>query len=154
MKNFISIICLFVISFGCSKEEKNTSIDITTIAGRDLASVEKILGEGRLIDKINSNNTPCGDCPKYSFKNGDIEIVFIESKADWIKIKNMGDASFSNCSIDYLGKFDCINRTFKSDVVMRWKNIKGFEEISLIHKYENSKPTFKVDYAYIKVNTK
>lgn len=134
-----------------TKTEEPSTFNILNIANMPLDSVEKHLGAATKMEDVSPSNTPCPPCPKYSFQNGGIEIVFINGVADWITIKNL-NAKYSNCSIDELGPFDCTNRTFKSDVQMRWENIRGIKVITLFQKFDNQKPTFKVDYAIIKVN--
>jgi hypothetical protein len=127
-------------------------VNLFNIANKNLDSVEVELGKGKLIDQVKDTKSGCSECPKYSFRNGDIEIVFINDRADWITVRNM-DASFKNCTIDILGPFDCINRNVKTDHVLRWYNVKGFKEVALFRKYEDKKATSRVDYAYIKTST-
>lgn len=163
------LVVLILIEIGCGNKNDSTSkpdslatennqssgliLDLKSVSGKELSDVEKQLGRAKFIVKIKDKKANCGECPKYSFKNGDIEVIFINQKADWITIKNMGNTKFQNCSIDLLGDFNCINRTFKSDDVIKWNDVNGFKEIVFFRKYENGKPTFKVDYAYIKTFT-
>jgi hypothetical protein len=88
---------LFIFSLlGCSNSTNSTSkepdsekiIDILLIAGKPLKEVEKVLGKSQFVEKIKDRKANCGDCPKYSFDSGKVNIVFINGISDWITIND------------------------------------------------------------------
>ena len=115
-------------------------LDIQTIAGKAPADVSKVLGEPAQPEKTKYGS-------KLSYKDGKIEVVFINGKADWITISGMGGVPFDANAIEALG-LKPQPPTFKSAFVIRWEP----------HAIYNSVSVFalngKVDYAYIKVATK
>lgn len=158
---FVLISAFFFNCSSTSKSKKNEEaidnnspdiiLDIKKIGLKNLKEIELVLGNGVLLE-----NVKIGDkkYPKYGFNDDAVEIVFIEDKADWITINDMKSTKFENCSIDKLGDFNCINRDFKSDEVMRWNNVNGFNEIAFFRKWDNGKMTAYIDYAHIKVASK
>lgn len=150
MKKSVIVLFASVIFLSCSsinnEVEESKIVDIEKIVGKPLDSLTVILGKS-----VELENTKYG--PKYSFRDGDINVIFINDVADWITISNMNDAEFVNCSIDLLGDFNCINRTFKGVNVMIWRGLRGINEISFHRKYEGGDATSKIDYAYIKYQT-
>jgi len=61
------------------------SIDISNIAGATLEQVKSILGEPSTSQNVNPSNAPC-PCFKIGFKGGEVEVIFMNGKADWITI--------------------------------------------------------------------
>lgn len=58
------------------------------IAGKTQSQIAKLYGKPTSAETVKPSRTPC-PCPKRIYKGGEIEIVFINGKADWITI-NVG----------------------------------------------------------------
>ena len=70
-----------------SAKENQYAIDLSFVVGKNYEQVEAELGEPSRTQHVNPSNTPC-PCLKVYFKGGDVEILFINGKADWITINN------------------------------------------------------------------
>lgn len=113
-------------------------VDVTKIAGKDAKQVAQILGPSKCI-KIKYG-------PKCEYRNGGIEIVFIEGVADWITINNLEDIPFNADALKALG----LNKSHPSatrPTVIRWDSIPGFLSVSLF------KGSIGCEYAYVKIKT-
>lgn len=154
----IATLLISLVLLNCSSQEKASEttsvnepdyiIDLKILAQMEYKGVEQVLGKGDFAENVKVDGN---SYPKYNFKKGTVEVVFKDGKPNLITIYEMKGARFENCSIDKLGDFDCANRDFKSDDVMRWNKIPGFNEIAFFRKWENGKMTPYIDYAYIKV---
>lgn len=80
------------------------------------------------------------------YGKGEIEIVFIAGKADWIKIDDLEAIPYDDTALLNFG-LSGAKPSFKSASVIRWNNTNGFLEISIF------KGRSGVDYAYFKVVT-
>lgn len=69
-------------------------------------------------------------------------------KADWITINQVSDKDLNKDAIALLGlpKSDPAAETA---TVLRWENVEGIKEISVFNNGSN-----KIDYIYVKANTK
>ena len=97
----ILIITLYLIL-----NSQQAAIELKMIAGKDLGTVKKYLGKISKVETVNPSRTPC-PCKKYYFKNGDVEIVFINNRADWITVYKPSMLNIKNA------KF--VDQTFASD---------------------------------------
>jgi hypothetical protein len=159
---FLTLVALFILS-GCGgstevTEQSSPSISvspnqsspapvikISNIAGKTPDEVSKILGLPTSTETVSPSRTPC-PCEKNTYKNGKIEIVFMEGKADWITIKNLNDAPYSVEALTLLG-IKQKSPSFSNENVIRWTNIPGLLEVSIFPVQG------LVDYAYIKTAT-
>jgi hypothetical protein len=64
---------------------KDEIINVSQIAKKTPDQIEKMFGKPTFTDNITPSGAPC-PCVKKIYLNGDIEIVFINDKADWITI--------------------------------------------------------------------
>lgn len=64
---------------------KGVEYTLSKIAGKNLSEVESYLGKFTKAEKVNPSGVSC-PCHKYYFKGDEVEIVFINDKADWITI--------------------------------------------------------------------
>lgn len=88
------VTCLPAFSEG---EKTPVIVDLGAIAGKSEAEVAKVLGT-----PSESDVTKYG--PKRFYREGAVEIVFIDGKADWITIETEKvDVPFSADAIQYLG---------------------------------------------------
>ncbi len=75
-------------------------IVVDDLAGKSKSDVEKILGQPNNKEKVNPSKTPC-PCDKYLYLDNLVEIVFMNSKADWITINNTSSYVKINNSSNY-----------------------------------------------------
>lgn len=115
-------------------------LDIQKIAGKTEADVSKVLGKPDQQEKTKHG-------PKFSYKDGKIEVVFINGKADWITVSGMSSVPFDANAIGALG-LKPEPPTFKNRFVIRWEPHATYNSVSFFPLDD------KVDYAYIKVATK
>lgn len=116
-------------------------LDIQTIAGKAAADVTKVLGKPSQEEK-----TKYG--PKLSYKDGKIEAVFIDGKADWITVRDMGSVPYDTKAIETIGlKQEAPN--FQNAFVIAWEPHSRYYSVRIF-----SDTTGKVFYAYVKVATK
>jgi hypothetical protein len=153
MMKILLVVLLSALLLGCSDEkseklsevidlqktESKILIAIPEIAGKELASVEAYLGVPKECVTSKYGKT----C---TFSKRDIEIVFIDEKADWITINSLNDLSFSPNAIAALG-FAQTPPSFAGQEVIRWENIPAIKELSLFAAGDS------VHYAYIKTST-
>lgn len=143
----LKIIPLFVLitllSCGKSQTTQPPLLDIRAIAAH--AEVETHPHLGKPTDtksvKINGKNYP-----KCSYKDGAVEIVYINGKADWITI-TLKNGTFDKTALGIIG-LPIADPTFSSQNVLRWENYEGIRDLSLF-----SKPDGTIDYFYIKTLT-
>jgi hypothetical protein len=121
------------------------TIKISDIAGKSPSEVAKILGSPTSTETVKPSGTPC-PCPKQSYRDGKIEIVFIAGKADWITINGLNNAPYSSETLTLFG-IEQKPASFSNDSVMRWENIPGLSEVSIFPAQGG------VDYVYIKTAT-
>ena len=141
--------CLFMIfSFtlflsSCGESSHETSqIDITPIlilsnvAGKTKSEVEGALGTGSGTEVVINNGV---SYPKEIYLNGQIEIVYVNEKADWItvyfqelfyeELSSFQKAAFRPSVIRYLG-LEEKEPASSSAANMRWDSIPSILEIS------------------------
>lgn len=70
-----------------STKQNPYAIDLAGVIGGSYSEVETVLGAPSRTQHVNPSSTPC-PCLKVYFKGGDIEILFINDKADWITINS------------------------------------------------------------------
>jgi hypothetical protein len=115
-------------------------IDITKVAGKTKEEVESVLGKPDSTAIIKSGE-------KAHYTKGDIEIVFVRGKADWITVSALGDIPFSPKALDALGLKE-VPPTFGNSNVLRWTSFPNILEVAIFPGQKNC------DYAYIQVFTR
>ena len=116
--------------------------DVKTIIGKTPEQVETILGKAETTEKVKPSKTPC-PCDKKTYKKGEVEIVFMDGKADWITLR-ISDLPYDKKSIHRIGLNDN-EPTFNNMNVTRWTDLNGLKEISMFNNGSQ-----QVDYFYIK----
>lgn len=129
------------------ENSKHAVIQIPNIAGQSQEQVANILGKPTKSEIVKASRTPC-PCPKNSYLNGKVEIVFIRGRADWITVNNLKDVPFLNDSLTLLG-LPIKEPTFSNSFVKRWNNIPGLLSVQFAP-MENGKD---IHFALIKVVT-
>ena len=68
-------------------------LDVHAFAGKAQADVAKVLGAPSRKEKSKYG-------PKLSYRDGKVEVVFIDGKADWITVSGMSGVPFDSNSIE------------------------------------------------------
>ncbi|MBW6511492.1 MAG: hypothetical protein K0A93_05130 [Desulfuromonadaceae bacterium] len=137
MKKIITAATIVLIA-GLAQAE--AIIDVTKITGKSEKEVSTYLGV-----PSSCGNSKYGK--KCQYNKGETEIIFINSKADWITVGGIDQVPFSKAALGALGLKEA-NPSFTNAFTMRWESIQGLREVSLF------KGASASDYAYIKVKTK
>jgi hypothetical protein len=126
-------------------------INIADISNKSIKEVNKLLGKPNNMSKAKPSGTPCktNPCDKAYYKDGKFEIIFINKVADWITINDVSSLPMNEDLITSLGLPKTKPSFSNPSDVIKWTNIKGFEEISFFNNGSD-----KVDYIYIKTNTR
>jgi len=106
--------------------KKSNSVDVKRIAGEKKRAVAKYLGKPSKCKP--TKGLGAGD--KCFYRDGKVEVVYVNSRADWITVY-APEIKFSAYA---LGDFNIrVGRPpdFHSQHVYRWKNLDGFREVSL-----------------------
>jgi len=138
MKRIATAAVIIILLAGLAHAE--VIVDVTKIAGKSEKEVSAYLGMPSSCGKSKYGN-------KCQYGKGETEIVFINSKADWITIEGIDQIPFSKAILEALGLKEA-TPSFINASTMRWESIQGLKEVSLFKGASGS------DYAYIKVKTK
>lgn len=162
MKNYTFIVLILLLS-GCgeSSQDAAQSVNITPtvvlsqIAGKSKSEVDAVLGIPSGDQTITNNGV---SYPKAIYRNGQIEIVFVNNMADWITIffqelfyeelSSFQKADFSSSVLSYLG-LAIQDPSFSSQALMRWSSIPNILELTVFPNDQGN-----VRYAYVNINTK
>lgn len=115
-------------------------LDIQTVAGKSPKEVQTALGKPSSTEK-----TKYG--PKMTYRDGEVEIVYIHGKADWITVTPTKVVPFSEAALAELG-LPAFAPNFSNQHVMRWEPC-GRQYLSL-SVFPSEKGVF---YFYLKVAT-
>ncbi|MDO1451893.1 hypothetical protein Q0590_36830 [Rhodocytophaga aerolata] len=100
---------------------------IGAIIGRNPQAVEHVLGRP---GKKEAVKTPTDHkSRKYTYQNGDIEIIYIDNTADWITITNRHNKTMEEF-INFFGLKE-LTPYFDKRGTRIYKNIAGLKEVSL-----------------------
>jgi hypothetical protein len=114
--------------------------DVTTIAGKTMSQVAQHLGKPGPCSKAKHG-------PTCKYRDGQVEVVFIDGKADWITINGLEGVPFSDQALQAIGLVPKLP-SFSTSSVKRWTSIQGLSEVSVFKGQVNA------DYAYVKVRTR
>lgn len=114
-------------------------IDIPKIAGKAEEEAAEILGPPSSCENVKQGK-------KCFYQTGEIEVVFISGKADWITVNALDSAPYSEDALPLLG-LERSPASFSNDFVMRWSGVPTLLEVSIFSARDH------VDYAYIKTTT-
>lgn len=102
------------------------SLNVPSIARKSTRDVERILGR-----PDRSSGTFLGGKVKQTYHRGAVEVVFVDDRADWIKLYDTRGLPFSQHVLPKLGlplrKPTYVNH----DRVMSWGNIANLKEVSI-----------------------
>lgn len=100
MNKLIIIALIIGVISSCNQPQTAQAplINIKDIACHTIADVASKLGNPTDTEQIKINGIIC---PKLSYKNGSVEIVYINSKADWITI-TLNNGTFNKTALGIL----------------------------------------------------
>lgn len=116
----------------------STILDLPQLAGRTQAEAASALGKPDRCDSTKHG-------PKCRWRDGALEVVFIDGKADWITVKGLS-GKVRREALGQLG-LPQPNPDFVTTGEMRWTQIPGFRQVQLFGTKDG------VEYAYAKVRT-
>jgi hypothetical protein len=115
-------------------------VELSKISGRAVKEVEKLLGPPTETAKTEKG-------PKRIYKEGSIEVVYINEKADWITVTPTKKIPFTKDALKELG-LEVTHPTFSNEHVMRWESLKDYQFISIFPGPNG------IDYIYVMTKTK
>lgn len=117
------------------------------VAKKSKTEVDAYLGEPIRHETISPSNAPC-PCESYLYKDGNIEIVFMSDKADWITVNNMNSIDYTPAAILQALGIQFGEPIIQRDNVMKWNDFGGYDQISVFGDGKG-----KAMYAFIKTIT-
>ncbi len=112
-----------------SDETQTTFLNVTKIAKQPKDVVDAYLGTPNFHETISPSNAPC-PCEKYSYKESNIEIVFMNNKADWITVYKMNEIKYDSASILKALGLKYTTPFLQDDYVIKWNDFDGFDQLS------------------------
>ncbi|TDE16843.1 hypothetical protein [Dyadobacter psychrotolerans] len=148
----IILLAIFIKFYVLREHDENAPVtvelDLSEVAFRNEQEVEAVLGKGTLDSYFRDDAANCEKCPKMIYKEGKIEIIFINEIADRIMIKNLTDVEFADRVIlGLLNLKENIKPVVDSDELKQWDNYQKYSQISAFGKKG------KVEYILIKAKT-
>lgn len=148
----VILIAVFIKFFVLNEKDENATVvvelDLSQVAFRNQEEVEAVLGKGKLDSYYKDEKAGCDKCPKLTYREGKVEIIFINEIADRITLKNLKDFDFENRVIlGLLNLRENIEPKIDENGVKRWDN---YEKYSQIAAFASGG---KVDYILIKSKT-
>lgn len=138
----------FVMGDGDENAPVTVEIDLSKVAMRSEQEVEAVLGKGKLDSYYKDDKANCEKCPKMIYKEGKVEIIFINEIADRIMINNLSDFDFEDRVIlGLLDLKDNLKPVLDNDEVKRWDNYEKYSQIAAFAK------DGKIEYILIKAKT-
>ncbi|MCX6216593.1 hypothetical protein [Spirosoma sp.] len=98
------------------------------IANHSIEEVQKEVGKGEFKLNWKDKKAGCLTCPKYTYKDDSLEVIYIDGKADRITLNHLQAYPFNDYFITALG-LPYKEADFKNESVIRWYNYQGFKEI-------------------------
>jgi len=121
----------FVMGDGDENAPVTVEMDLPKIALRSVKEVEAVLGPGKLDSYYKDEKAGCEKCPKMIYKEGKIEIIFINDIADRITLNGLSDFDFENRVIlGLLNLKDNVAPKVDDDKIKRWDNYEKYTQIS------------------------
>ncbi len=130
-----------------TEQQPSTFLNVTKIAKQPKNVVDAYLGSPNFHESISPANAPC-PCEKYSYKESNIEIVFMNNKADWITVYKMDEIKYDSASILKSLGLKYVTPFLQDDYVIKWNDFDGFDELSA---FGNGKGG--LSYIYLKAIT-
>jgi hypothetical protein len=146
------LIAIFIKFFVLKERDENATVvvelDLAQVAFRNQKEVEAVLGKGKLDSYYKDEKAGCDKCPKLIYRDGKVEIIFINEIADRITLKNLSDFEFENRVIlGLLNLKENIDPNVDEDGLKRWDNYEKYSQIAAFSSGSN------IDYILIKSKT-
>lgn len=148
----VILIAIFVKFYVLDEHDENATVvvemDLPQVAFRSQQEVAAILGKGQLESFYTDEKAGCEKCPRVSYRDSKIEIIYINEIADQIKLNNLSDYDFENRTIlGLLNLSENIEPNVDKDGVKTWDNYQKYSQISAFSKGDH------VDYILVKSKT-
>lgn len=148
----VILIAIFVKFYVLDDHDENAPVtvelDLPQIALRNQQEVEAILGQGKIESYYKDEQAGCEKCPKISYRDGKIQIIYINEIADNIQLNHLGDFDFEDRVIlGLLNLKENIPPKVDEDGVKRWVNYEKYSQIAAFS------AKGQVDYILIKCKT-
>ncbi|REA58535.1 hypothetical protein DSL64_20840 [Dyadobacter luteus] len=124
-------------------------LELDKVAFGSEQEVEAFLGKGKLLSYFHDDNLNCQQCPKMAYKDGKVEIIFINQIADRITLNGLSDYNFDGRVI--LGLLDLkedIKPTIDNQELKQWDNYQKYSQISAFGRRG------KIEYILIKAKAR
>lgn len=120
-------------------------LDIPKLIGISASEVKSLLGEP---GTVQSTSCVSGQCPRYIYQAGKLEIVFIRDKVDWVTLYPES-LPYTKESLAKLG-LPVKAPTFSNSQHMRWdRALLGYREVALFAGGRGANGQTKVWYTYV-----
>lgn len=120
-------------------------VDVRAIAGKDAETVARILGRP---SRTQSATNRDHEYPAHFYRDGQIEVVFVKGRAEWITISHLQRIPYGPHVLGAFGLPET-EPVFISVDVVRWQDVAGVKEISIFPVHGGR----SVEYASIFVST-
>jgi hypothetical protein len=144
---------IFVKFYVLEDEDENAPVavvlELEKVAFQSQQEVEAFLGKGKVLSHLRDDNLNCEQCPKVAYRDGQVEIIFINQIADRITVNNLSDYTFQDRVI--LGLLDLkenIKPTIDNKELKQWDNYQKYAQISAFGRKG------KVEYILIKAKAR
>ena len=139
----------FVLGDGDENAPVTVELDLPKIAFRNMQEVEAVLGKGKLDSYYKDEVAGCEKCPKMIYREGKVEIIFINEIADQIQLNMLSDYDFEDRVIlGLLNLKENIKPNVDEDQLKRWDNYEKYSQISAFASGND------IEYILIKAKTK
>ena len=138
----------FVLGDGDENAPVTVELDLPKVAMRNMEEVEAVLGKGTLDSYYKDEVAGCEKCPKMIYREGKVEIIYINEIADQIQLNKLSDYDFEDRVIlGILNLKENIAPNIDDNHLKRWDN---YEKYSQISAFGNGS---KIEYILIKAKT-
>lgn len=134
--------CSALASGGAGVEPPNPLVNVHSIAGKERGDVDTLLGAPAACENLQRYGYKC------TYTKFELEIVFINEKADWITYNALQGIKYSPEGLKALG-LEFQEPTNQTPDAIQWRSIPGFKLVSFFPKGGSD----DTDYIYVKVTT-
>jgi hypothetical protein len=148
----VILIAIFVKFYVLDEHDENAAVtvelDLPQVALRSQQEVAAILGKGQLQSFYTDEKAGCEKCPRVSYRDGKIEIIYMSEIADQIRLNNLSDYAFEDRTIlGLLNLSENIAPNIDKGGVKTWDNYQKYTQISAFSRNGH------VDYILVKAKT-
>ncbi|SEI67462.1 hypothetical protein SAMN05216327_103190 [Dyadobacter sp. SG02] len=148
----VILIAIFVKFYVLDEHDENATVvvelDLPQVALRSQQEVAAVLGKGQLLNYYKDEKAGCEHCPRASFRDGKVEIIFINEIADQIRLNNLSEHAFEDRTIlGLLNLTENIPPNIDKDGVKTWDNYQKYSQITAFSKGDH------LDYILVKSKT-